>query len=156
MPRKPKDYEDFIQNIRPLKSYDDHQSLIYEDPNRIKVYFNGVFSLKRIEFLHNNVAFTINLVDFSFGIHSQGHIQQGDFSVFKVKKNPSNRNFAIYVRPFIIKMELIKDGIIVVNWTPWTRGNKLEENDMLFSKNLKASLNLNKLYHWIFGKENVV
>ena len=156
LPRKPKDYEDFIQNIKPLKSYDDHQPLIYKDSNReLKVYFNGVFSLKRIEFLHNNVAFAISLVDFSFGIHSQGHIQQGDFSVFNVKQKDASI-FAIYVRPFIIKMELIKDGIIVVNWTPFTWGNRLDKNDMQFSKNLKASLNLNKLYHWIFGKENVV
>ena len=157
LPRKPKDYEDFIQNIKPLKSYDDHQPLIYKDSNRrLKVYFNGVFSLKRIEFLHNNVAFAISLVDFSFGIHSQGYIQEGDFSVFKKKKKIDDSIFAIYVRPFIIKMELIKDGIIVVNWTPFTWGNRLDKNDMQFSKNLKASLNLNKLYHWIFGKENVV
>ena len=134
LPRKPKDYEDFIQNIRiPLKTYDaNYQSLTYEDSNSLKVYFNGVFSLKRIEFLHNNVAFAISLVDFSFGIHSQGHIQQGDFSVFNVKKKDNDSIFAIYVRPFIIKMELIKDGIIVVNWTPLTYGNRLKKKDTKF------------------------
>ena len=76
LPRKPKDYEDFIQNIKPLKSYDDHQPLIYKDSNRqLKVYFNGVFSLKRIDFLHNNVAFAISLVDFNFLIYRNCHME---------------------------------------------------------------------------------